>query len=82
MFEYIIAESQRTLRLCGRMAAFTGMRRENSGKRDALRQISNGVRISKGVFESAMVNQQWCLNQQCYLRAQREDKKDTDSTEK
>ena len=76
MFEYIIAESQRTLRLCVRMAVFTGICRENSEKGEALRQIS------KGVFESAMVNQQGCLNQQCYLRAQREDKKDTDSTEK
>ena len=63
------------------MAAFTGICRENSEKGEALRQISKGVRISKGVFESAMVNQQGCLNQQCYLRAQREDKKDTDSTE-
>ena len=43
MFEYIIAESQRTLRLCVRMAAFTGICRENSGKRDAPRRISDGV---------------------------------------
>ena len=49
MFEYIIAEPQRTLRLCVRMAVFTEIRRENSGKRDAPRRISNGVlRFGRG----------------------------------